>query len=164
MSKRRIVLTALIVVFSAMIGWLFFDGVDLDRQYGLATFLAGMAASVFGILGIWIAVLEPKEMLDGDLNQSDAPSQQLVMALMAPWLYATGVLALSIVTVFVIAILAEYANGCVFVQRLSGGGLVLLLLVLLDSLVSTLIPVARIRKEISERLLRKQYRHSPNIP
>jgi hypothetical protein len=75
MSKRRIVLVALIVVFSAMIGWLFFDGVDLYRQYGLATFLAGMAASVFGILGVWIAVLEPKEMLDGDLNQSDAPSQ-----------------------------------------------------------------------------------------
>lgn len=158
MEKRRIVIIVLMFVFAVAIGGLFFGGIDLDRQFEVAIFLAGMAASVFGILGIWIAVLEPKEMLDGDLDKPDAQSEQLVIALMSPWLYATAVFALSIVMVVVIAALAAYASGCPFVQRVSGSGLTILLFLLLYSLVSTLIPVARILKDVKNRTVRKQLR------
>jgi len=158
MKRRRIGLIVLMLVFSVGIGMSFFGGVDLNHQFELATFLAGMAASVFGILGIWIAVLEPKDMLDGDLDKSEAPSEQLVLALMGPWLYATAVLGISIVVVVVIGTLLAYASGCPFVQGISGAAVILLLFLLLYSLTSTLIPVARILKEVRDRQIRKEYR------
>jgi hypothetical protein len=158
MSLRRIFVLLAFGLLSLLSGIFLFQDVSLDIQFKLASFLATMAATIFAIFGVWIAVLQPKEFLDAPINKQKTPSQELVLELLLPWIYATVMFVLLLITTFTIGLLSVYLEGCSVIQGFFGGILVFCLLALLNSILSTLIPVARIRKDVREKELRAKYR------
>lgn len=126
----------------------------LAQHYDVAKFLAGIAATLFAILGVWIAVLGPKGLLNaGNGTQNPTADHQLIIKLLQPWLYATVTFALSVLTAFCLGILQGLECSAKWLQQAAGAVNVLMFLLIVDSLVGTLLPIAHIRSAIQKQHL-----------
>lgn len=155
MFQRRLLTLGLIAILAIIIGGLLLPPVALERQFNLATYLSTMSAALFTILGVWIAVLDPKMLLSG---QCDEPHQKLALQLLPPWLQATLILAGTILTTTTLALAPETWNTNVLIERIFGSLLCGLALLLLYTLMGTLIPIARLRSAAFRQALRRSYR------
>jgi len=157
MKHTRKIGNLTIVIISIFSGLYLFNEVALYRQYDLAKFLASMAATIFAILGVWIAVLDPKGLLGAKDSDQSSIVQDLTLKLLHPWLYAIGVFATTLVITFTLGIFADDLACKQASQSIFGVLLTLCFIMLLDSILSTLIPVVTIRKEYKENRLRNSY-------
>lgn len=149
---------ALLATLACVAGYLLFPTVPLIQQQGLAQFLATTAATLFAILGVWIAVLDPKTLLDSPVTASPPDSRSLSVQLFRPWLYATSVFAIAVIHAFVLGAGASLWDGNRAIQQVSGALLVFSLLLLLNTLLGTLLPVAHLQRKERERRIRAEYR------
>ena len=154
MLQRRVLTLSLIAILAIIVGGVMLPPVALERQFNLATYLSTMSAALFTILGVCIAVLDPKMLLSG---QCDEPHQKLALQLLSPWLQATFVLAATIMTATVLA-LAPEAWTHALVARIFGSLLCGLALLLLYTLTGTLIPIARLRSTAFRHAQQRAYR------
>lgn len=74
-------------------------------HFELAKFFASMSATLFGILGIWIAVLDPKTLLSFPQQDSKADNRELLQKLLGPWLNVTAVFMVPLVLTAIFAFL-----------------------------------------------------------
>jgi hypothetical protein len=155
MSQRRVLTLSIIAILAIVIGNVLLPPVALERQFNLATNLSTMSAALFTILGVWIAVLDPKMLLSGQCNESH---QKLMLQLLTSWLQSTFVLAATIITATVLALAPEswYTNAQV--ARIFGSLLSGLALLLLYTLTGTLIPIARLRSATLRHGQQRVYR------
>lgn len=149
---------ALLAILACVAGYLLFPTVSLAQQQGLAQFLATTAATLFAILGVWIAVLDPKTLLDSPVTPSPPDSRSLSVQLFRPWLYATSVFAIAVIHAFVLGAGASLWDGNRSIQRVSGALLVFSLFLLINTLLGTLLPVAHLQRKERERQIRAAYR------
>jgi hypothetical protein len=156
-QARQTILLAFLLV-AGLVGYFWFPQVDLARQLAMAQFLATTAATLFAILGVWIAVLDPRSLLDSPEVEEPTASRALASELLRPWLYATSVFAIAVVHAFILGAAGSLWDHFCIVRQISGGFLTLLLLLLLDTLLGTLLPVAHLQRRERERRLRGAYR------
>lgn len=128
--------------------------------FEIAKFLSAMAATLFAILGIWIAVLNPKGLLKSDLNSIGPPEHRLSMKLLSPLLSATATFAISVCFAVIVGLSMPENNeyGAIPMRVFSTGMSIFLFLLILDGLFGTLIPIAKLRREMSLLQLRKENR------
>lgn len=125
----------------------------LAQHYDVAKFLAGIAATLFAILGVWIAVLDPKNFINGERNRQTRSDQHLIIKLLQPWLYATVTFALAVITAFSLGILQSLKYNHNWLQQGFGAVNLLMLLLIMDSLIATLLPIVHIQLAIRRRQL-----------
>lgn len=124
----------------------------------MAKFLASNAVTLFAVLGVWIAVLNPKGLLNAGNSNPPASDQQIIIKLLQPWLYATATFALSLLAAFVLGMLQGLDCSAKWLQQAFGAVNLLMLLLILYSLVGTLMPIAHLQTEIKRQQLRKENR------
>lgn len=124
----------------------------MAQHYDVAKFLASIAATLFAILGVWIAVLDPKGLLSaGNGAQNPTAEHQLIIKLLQPWLSATATFALSVLTAFGLGLLQGLDCADKWLQHSFGAMNLLMLLLILDSLVGTLLPIAQVRATVKKQ-------------
>lgn len=132
----------------------------LNVHFELARFFTGMAATLFGILGIWVAVLDPKALLSRSITHDKTDEQALFQKLLSSWLNATTTFMLSL---FLAAMLGfnlpqQHQTLPHWQMQLAAGANLFLLLMLLDSILFTLLPVANLRKKIKKNAMQQENR------
>lgn len=162
MKLARQAILLVFAVLAGLVGYFWFPQVDLVRQLAMAQFLATTAATLFAILGVWIAVLDPKTLLDSPAVGETTASRSLASDLLSPWLYATSVFAIAVLQAFILGGVGTLLDGLGIVRQISGGLLTFLLLLLLNTLLGTLLPVAHLQGRERERRLRAAYRRKDN--
>ena len=94
----------------------------------------------------------PKGLLNaGNGAQNPAADHQLIIKLLQPWLYAAATFALSVLTAFSLGVLQGLECSSKWLQQAAGALNLMMLLLILDSLVGTLLPIAHIRFGIQKR-------------
>lgn len=157
--RRPIIFT--IYVVTAIVCALTFDvSQSFESRLETTRFLASMAATLFAILGIWIAVLEPKDILMRIHTTELAPHQQLAMNLMIPWITATMTLAFAVALSWLFGTLTPKINEqpSTVLQFVAATANATLMLLILDGLLGTLMPIAKIRQEVKIQHLRLKSR------
>ena len=148
--------TAVAVAYAVTVN----DSQPFESRLEIMKFLASMAATLFAILGIWIAVLDPKEILLRTVSKELAPNQQLAMCLMVPWITATVTFAAAVLLTWLFSTLTPVTNEqpstfLLFAMATTNATLTLLIL---DGLLGTLMPIVGIRQALKRQELRKQSR------
>lgn len=86
MSKKVI---RLLVAISLVLGALLFWDVKVSEQVGALNGLVAVAAVVFGILGIFVSVLDPVAVLEKRPGEPDSPRSRLAQRFSSIWKHAT---------------------------------------------------------------------------
>lgn len=158
MRRARLAMLGLSVAIAIPGGWFLFPTVPLERQFALASFLATVGATLFAILGVWLAVLDPKTLAASQGNGPGAAQLDLARQLLQPWVYATSVFALAVLLAFVLGAAPPAWDGTPPIRQTTGGLLTLLLCLILDTLLGTLLPVAHLQRQDRVRQLREASR------
>lgn len=157
---RRPFVLATYLVFAVACALALDDSQPVGSRLEMTKFLASMAATLFAILGIWIAVLDPKEILTRSVAKELAPHQQLAMCLMVPWITATVTFAAAVALSWLFGTLTPSINEQPSARLLfaMAAANAILTLLILDILLGTLMPIAKIRQELKIQQRRKQSR------
>jgi protein-S-isoprenylcysteine O-methyltransferase Ste14 len=154
---KRLVVVMIIFLVAGLIGAFCFSDISLQKQASAAQGLLNAGITLFAILGVWIAVLDPSRMLDKLPDQETSEREKLAQDLLFPWIAATLIFALSFVLVFVIHLFPVELNSP-WILRIFGFFITFLFFCILYILTGTMLPVARLRYRQREKNLRKQYR------
>ena len=84
------------VLIVGICGYFLFPDVTLNIQVDLAKILATTATTLFAILNVWIAVLDPQALLECSDTIATSPSRNLAASLLQPLLYATSIFATTV--------------------------------------------------------------------
>lgn len=160
LQRRRWIWLGGYLGFGLLIGCLDFFDQPLSMHFDIAKFLATMAATLFGILGIWIAVLDPKGLLNASVQEPETPEQRLMLKLLGPWLNATVTFVLALFFVTLLGFMQPSTGGesSIWMLRLATSVNLFLLLLILDGVIGTLVPIVYLRREMKLRVLRKANR------
>lgn len=167
--KRRKLVRAILAILSVVTGLFLFDEIGFEVQVPYAMHIPGVTWNMFAILGVWIAVLDPRRLLSGEHTQvatTHDPLLSLLEDLIGPWVQVTAVFAWLIVHVLLLTTLktaiAEPGNATINAR--SGVFLVLSTFLILDALIGTLLPVAFIGRSFRQSKKRLQSRDGKNDP
>ena len=144
-------LTAGITVMSAF-------GLESSVAVGLSKELLPIAAIVFGIIGAWVAVLNPTAVLDAKPSDTSSAKVQLTTRFASLVVVATFVFAASVILRVVVGVVPiDVMNG--FPQRLAIFGAVYGLYgAEVYVLIGTLMPVARSVRKMKQDEFRMKNR------
>lgn len=158
---RRLLWLSFYLVLSVLAGTTGVVIQPVSVHYDLAKFFAGMAATLFAILGVWIAVLDPRQLLKSSIpDEAVTDEQRLVSKLLGPWLSAIATFAVAVFCVALLALLQSGLDGgfSVALSKLGLGVNILLMLLIMDALVGTLVPIAYLRHNSRLKMMRKMNR------
>lgn len=148
-----------LLVASLLLGLLIaFRDVGLSGQVELAKALFAIAPVIFGILGVWVAVLDPSVVLNQQPLEEQSPRTELALEFSPLLVIATFV--------FMGVILLRFASPLLpaswfddFLARMALGSVVSCLYLLeIYVLLMTLLPIAKVLKKNREDALRRRYR------
>lgn len=77
-----------LIVLSLVLGTLLFWDVKVSGQVGVLSGLVAVAAVVFGVLGVFVSVLDPVAVLEKRSGEPDSPRSQLARKFSPIWKHA----------------------------------------------------------------------------
>jgi hypothetical protein len=131
--------------------------IPVERLSKAAEGLFAAAMSLFAILGVWIAVLDPTRMLDKKPSEAKTERERLAEDLLKPWLGATVVFGLAFVFNFGVHLLLGQ-ESLFFARYVCIVFVNFLFLMNIYVLLGTVLPVVRVRCICRENELRNNYR------
>jgi len=146
------VLSVLLGLLLLALGTGLLAAVPLLEHQKLVGSLLTASSMIFAIIGAWIAVLDPLVFLESPASQPEGERTQLAFKLIPLLMVATVVLCATLFLTFVYPFVVEGArrmeDGWLKVcQTASGGVITALYLAELWVIVSTLLPVAKLRRK-----------------
>ena len=147
MNKFRYLLVFVILA----IGIFIFPHVAISKQEILVDLIIKVSSILFGIIGVWIAVLNPTSLL-GKLPSENIDSKtKLAISLTPEFVSSTIVLVVAVVMRFVTVYLGEilFLTGVLLKIARFTYGLILTILLLMQlwSIFGTLIPIYRVHRK-----------------
>ena len=143
-------------ILSLIGGW-FFSEIPLERLSKSAQSLLWVGMTLFAILGVWISILDPSQVLDRKPSENKSNREQLGLDLFYPWLVSTFVFASSFVIIFILSFLPLYTCNS-YIKGAFSFIICFLFLLNLYALLGTLVPIARIQRKIKISDFRQKYR------
>jgi hypothetical protein len=136
------------------------QNVDLARQTELVASLLTVAAIVFGILGVWVSVLNPAAALDQAYPEPTANSTRLAMKFAPLLRQATFLLVITIVLRFCLPLAPQLSNSLLreIVQGIVGFVVGYLYLWQVGILLGTLLPIERSTAALQTMAARRRSR------
>ncbi|MBS1912758.1 MAG: hypothetical protein JST22_12290 [Bacteroidetes bacterium] len=156
MRRRRAVVLAVLCCVSAALGWWLGPNASFAEQRALMGSIVDVAAIIFAILGLWVAMLNPSTLLSDDVPSEPSPRTRLAFELVPMLILATGDLAgvLLLLGAGLFLPREQQASSCM--QRIHAAIMIFLALVELYVLTGTLLPIARVqRKHRRDALVRE---------
>jgi hypothetical protein len=159
MFRSRVGRIGSLLVLSVLLGLIMaFRDVSLSGQLEMVKALFAIAPVIFGILGVWVAVLDPSVVLNQQPSDERSPRTDLAIEFSPLLVTAT--------LVFVVVILLRFASPLFpdawfdhFLGRMALGTVVACLYLLeMYILLMTLLPIAKVLMKNREDALRQEYR------
>lgn len=142
-----------------MVGWIMaWRDIDASQQEALMSQLLTVASVVFGILGVWISILDPSLVLNRKPTETLDERAQLALEYSPLLIVATFVFAVLIVLRLVNPLFpAAWLSGFwgVFVVGAIIGGLYI---IEVGVLLLTLLPLARAHRKVRQDRVRREHR------
>ena len=159
-SRKTLLRAIAIVLLSLLIGWIMaWRDVDVSQQEALMSHLLTVAAVVFGILGVWISILDPSLVLNRKPTETLDERAQLALEYSPLLITATFVFAalivLRLVSPLFPAVWLSSSWGTFVMGTIIGG----LYIIEVGVLLLTLLPLARAHRKIRQDRVRREHRH-----
>lgn len=158
---RKYILYIAIPLLSVLLGLLIAQrNVGLDSQLGMVETLFPIASVVFGILGVWIAVLDPSAVLDRVPTDTSTPRTADLAIDLSPVLVMATVVFLGVIVLRFSGPLLPDEWFAVFWSKAVLGTIVssLYVLEIVVLIEGSLRPIAKARRKRREDKLRQGYR------
>lgn len=158
---RKHFLHIAIPLVSVLLGWLLAQrSIGLDRQLEMVEILFPVAAVVFGILGVWIAVLDPSAVLDRVPTDSSTPRTAHLAIDLSPVLVMATVVFLGAIVLRFSGLLLPSEWFTPFWSKAVLGTIVSSLYVMevMVLIQGSLQPIAKARRKRRDDELRQGYR------
>lgn len=155
-----------IAVVAAVLALAVLRNVDLARQTELVASLLTVAAIVFGILGVWVSVLNPTAALDQGISEPAADSTRLAMKFAPLLRQATFLLAAAVLLRFCLPLLPQHSAPLLqeIVQAVVGFVVAFLYLLQMGILLGTLLPIERSTRALRTMDARRRSRRDEGRP
>ncbi|HVZ39396.1 MAG TPA: hypothetical protein VHI13_08975 [Candidatus Kapabacteria bacterium] len=159
MKRRRWGAIIVMALAATALGWWLGPNASLQDQRTLLGSVVDVAAIIFAIIGVRVAVLNPTALLSGNAHDESTPQTQLALDLIPMLVLATsdlaGVLLLMVAGLF----LPHDAQSCIWAQRGHAAAMIFLALLELYVLTGTLLPIARVQhKRRRDALVQRETR------
>ncbi len=157
MNKRFL---SIIGIVAAVLALTVLRSTELARQIELVSSLLTVAAIVFGILGVWVSVLNPAAALDQGFSEPTSDSTRLAMKFAPLLRQATVLLAVAVTLRFCLPLVPRFSDLALreVFQGLTGFVIAFLYLWQVGILLGTLLPIERATSALSLTTTRRRWR------
>lgn len=132
--------------------------IEPGKQFQMVSTLFTIAPVLFGILGVWVAMLDPSVILDQKPTDTQTRRTELALEFSPLLIMATLVFIGIVILQFSEPLLPSEWFEYFWGRAILGMVISFLYLIEILVLIGTLLPLARVQKKRREDLLRRKYR------